>query len=369
MEALQKDLEAMRLSSEEKVVHFQMQLNQSKTREEAKSNELQTMKSELEKLMSRVGTLSNVKEEKETLLEHNKEMIVALQSRIMEVEPEVVQLRDKVKDHERRYSALQLLKVEQDNVLGATQRELKNAIAEKEALLQKVHDLEETRVKSESQSVKLTTLGEEINNLKEEIEEKSAIIMRLRTEAQTSERNHAMRTAMLATCEAQVETLQKELATKDETTKDALERVSSLQISLAALEARLDERTQEAARQITSLEEEQESQRRNYTQLLRAKEVEQQEAIEAAKRDYGKKSAMARQLLSEREEEVRVLSTKVRELQEEIASGAPTERKIFELAQVQSRRDALNGVHRYDVCLVGRYILVVTPLLSFAAFS
>ena len=37
----------------------------------------------------------------------------------------------------------------------------------------------------------------------------TSLITRLRAEAQASERNHAMRTAMLATCEAQVAQLQK----------------------------------------------------------------------------------------------------------------------------------------------------------------
>jgi hypothetical protein len=64
--------------------------------------------------------------------------------------------------------------------------------------------------------------------------------------AQTSERNHAMRTAMLATCEAQLETLQQELRDKDATSHEAIERVTSLQASLAAAEARLAERVKEA---------------------------------------------------------------------------------------------------------------------------
>jgi hypothetical protein len=66
------------------------------------------------------------------------------------------------------------------------------------------------------------------------------------TSLQTSERNHAMRTAMLATCEAQLETLQQELRDKDVTSHEAIERVTSLQASLAAAEARLAERVKEA---------------------------------------------------------------------------------------------------------------------------
>ena len=350
-ESLHKDLDAMRLASEERVVHFQMQLNQAKGREESKLQEIVSLRSDVDKLTQRVSVLSKGQEEKQTLLESNKEMIVALQSRILEVEPETAQLREKVKDHERRYAALQLLKAEQDNVLATMQREAKSTVQEKETLLQRVRELEEARLKAEGQSLKVSSLTEELNTLREELEEKVATIMRLRAAAQTSERNHAMRTAMLAACEAQLETLQSQLQSKDQTIQEAVERATSLQISLATVEARLEERSRESQEQITTLEREVMAQKEVYSQLLRVKEQEHVEALEAVKKDFGKKSAMARQLLSEREEEVRVLSAKVCSLQEEIASGAPTERKIFELAQAQSRRDALNVVHRYLLAL------------------
>lgn len=343
---LQKDLDAMRLASEERVVHFQLQLNQCKKAEESKSMDLQAARSEIEKLSSKISSLSIVKEEKETLLESNKEMIVALQARLMEIEPEVVQLRDKVKDHERRYSALQLLKVEQDKVVANAQGDFKAMLAEKDSLQQRIKDLDEARMKAEGQALKLSSLNEEMNQLKEEIEEKSAIIIRLRSEAQTSERNHAMRTAMLATCEAQLEALQKEMEGKDGTIVEALERVSSLQIQMSSLQARMEERTQESVVQIEGLNQELQREREMHSVLLKAKEQERLDALETTKKEFGKKAAMARQLLAEREEEVRVLSTKVKQMQEEIASGAPTDRKLLEFAQAQSRRDTMNGVHR-----------------------
>ena len=56
-----------------------------------------------------------------------------------------------------------------------------------------------------------------------------------------------MRTAMLATCEAQLEALQKEMATKESTAQEMIERVTSLQAALSSCEARLAERVKEAA--------------------------------------------------------------------------------------------------------------------------
>ena len=59
-----------------------------------------------------------------------------------------------------------------------------------------------------------------------------------------------------------------------------------------------------------------------------------------------KKSSMARSLLSEREEEVRQLSARVAALTDEISSGAPSDRRIFELAQSQAKREATYGMQR-----------------------
>lgn len=49
--------------------------------------------------------------------------------------------------------------------------------------------------------------------------------------------------------------------------------------------------------------------------------------------------------MNEKEEEARLLSCKVAELQAEINSGAPTERKIFELASMQAKREASLSLH------------------------
>lgn len=76
---------------------------------------------------------------------------------------------------------------------------------------------------------------------------------------------------------------------------------------------------------------------------------EHEAAIEALKKDYNKKSSTARLLLNEKEESLRTLVVRVRELEEEIFSGAPQERKIFELAQSQAKREATHGLHKY-VC-------------------
>ena len=71
-----------------------------------------------------------------------------------------------------------------------------------------------------------------------------------------------------------------------------------------------------------------------------------EDKLEAARKDFVKKSNLARALLTEREEEAAALAGRVAELQAEIASGAPSERKIFQFAELQSQRDIAQGLHR-----------------------
>jgi chromosome segregation ATPase len=89
--------------------------------------------------------------------------------------------------------------------------------------------------------------------LKSSIEERDSIIQRLRSEQLTGERNHATRAAILATIEAQVEELNKDILTKDQTIHELIERISSLQSNVTSLEIRLKERIDEFTNEINTL--------------------------------------------------------------------------------------------------------------------
>jgi len=64
-----------------------------------------------------------------------------------------------------------------------------------------------------------------------ELDDKTTQIKRIQTENEKKEQNHAMRTAMLAAAEQQIEDINKECTIKDDTVKDAMERVTTLQVS------------------------------------------------------------------------------------------------------------------------------------------
>lgn len=154
-----------------------------------------------------------------------------------------------------------------------------------------------------------------------------------------------MKTAMLATAEVQIDNLKKEILSKENTTKEALDRVTSLQIKLSSTEARLEERVKELTEQIDDLNRQIESLKVQHDNTIVALKEQSELHLEGVQREHAKKSSTARMLVSEKEEEVRLLQDKVKELQAEIASGAPAERKIFELANLQARRDAAHGQH------------------------
>jgi chromosome segregation ATPase len=336
---LRKEMDIIKNNCEEKIVYMQMSIHQSKQREEKLTLDLSSLKTDYDKSSKRL-------EEKEILLQTNKDMLVSLQSRLIEIEPELSSYKEKMKELERRFSSLQLLKYEQDNMINSLRSDCRTVTTEKEKLLMKCKELEDRNAKSDSQNTKIVLLNEEINTLKEEIEEKSSVITRLRSEISTNEKNHAIRVAMLATSEQQVLELKKIIEKKEEENKEFIDRIASLQINYSSLEQSLKEKVKENEKSLSSLEKQLSEEKDNYNSIILSLKSSNEENIENMKKDFNKRSAMARSLLSEKEDEIRLLSLKVHELQDEISSGAPSERKIFELAQLQSKRESLHGIHR-----------------------
>eukprot|EP00598_Pedospumella_elongata_P001101 CAMPEP_0184981342 /NCGR_PEP_ID=MMETSP1098-20130426/11106_1 /TAXON_ID=89044 /ORGANISM="Spumella elongata, Strain CCAP 955/1" /LENGTH=958 /DNA_ID=CAMNT_0027504899 /DNA_START=60 /DNA_END=2939 /DNA_ORIENTATION=- len=345
IENIQKEMETNKTTFEEKIVYLQMQLTSTKDQATSKDKESVNHKAVTDKLHAQIASLQRSIEEKDLSYNSNKDMIQALQSRLIEMEPELVANREKIAQHERHATAQAMLKAEQTALINSLRNDLKNNLDESEGARRRVKELEEFKVKAEGQLLKLNSLTEQVQEYKSVIEEKDSLITRIRNEMQVAERNHAMRTAMLATCEAQLETHAADLQAKDNTIAETIERVTSLQSSLAASESRLAERVAEFNAQVSALEERVQNVEKDRDVALSTLEKIHEEALDALKRDHAKKSAMARTLLSEREEEVRVLSTKNQELLEEINSGAPTERKIFELATSQAKRENMHGKH------------------------
>jgi chromosome segregation ATPase len=352
LEEMARDAEAQRVNFEEKLLHLQMASNTQKSRDEGKDKDLQVARRHAEKLAAQLTALTQLNEEKDMSVRSNKEMISALQARLIELEPELAQAKERAKEVERHSGASAMMRVEQDALLTTLRKDLRLTLEERDQATRRVKELEEFRVKAEGQLLHMATLTDQVTALQTSVEDKTSFITRLRSEAQTSERNHAMRTAMLATCEAQLESLQQELSAKDATNLEVVGRITELQAAVVASEARLAERVQEANAQVEALEKQSSETEQAHLLVIKNMRAHHEETLEALKRDHARKSSMARTLLSEREEDVRLLTAKVAEQHDEITSGAPSERKIFELAQSQAKREATHGMHRCDFILV-----------------
>jgi len=341
--ALQTELDAVRSKSEEKVLYLQMQVNSAKAREEEHHREQAAAKAQLEAMEAQIASLRRLTAEKDSAVGSNREVIEALQNKIFELEPEVERGKEKVRELERNVNAQLLLKAEQDALLTALRRDLKAMMEAREEDVRRLKELEEHKGRADSQHVKMAAMNDQLTVLQAAVEDKTALVTRLRAEAQASERNHAMRTAVLATTEAQLEAVRRDLAGRDAAAKEAAERAAALAARVAALEAGLDARARESEAQVASLMQTAEGERKRYAEVQAQARDAHESALDACKRDYAKKSSLARALLSEREEEVRLLTARNEELQTEIASGAPNERRIFELAELQARREAMYG--------------------------
>ena len=107
IESQQKEIESLKLNYEEKIVFLQMQLNGYKTKDENRDKELTSLKKQLEKALQQV-------EEREVSVSSNKEVLQALQNRLFDLEPDLAQCKDRIKELDRLLNAPNMMKAEQD---------------------------------------------------------------------------------------------------------------------------------------------------------------------------------------------------------------------------------------------------------------
>ena len=195
-------------------------------------------------------------------------------------------------------------------------------------------------------------MDQQINLLQSSIDEKNTLITRLRAESQAADRNVAVKTNMLTTAEIQAQALNKEIIElkneiiqKDKSQKLAVERVIVVEEKLKITEMELVNSI-EANRVMCESNELKEIETiKNHEIIIADIKAKYDEKMDTIKKENTRKSSLARTLLTEREEENNFLKAKNEELVSEIKSGAPSERRIFELAEVQAKREAVHGLH------------------------
>jgi DNA repair exonuclease SbcCD ATPase subunit len=228
--AAQRELEASAAKKEEAVLYLQLQLNKARDAEDSREKEAAGTKKQLDALLAQVTHLQLQSEERESSLRTHKEMLAALQAKLEETESQYDSSRERGKELERNMGAVSVMKAEHESIVAALRRDLKMALEFRDIADKSTRESEQLNAKLEALGAKAAALTEQNGSLQAQLDEKTSTITRLRAEAANNERTHAMRTAMLATCEAQIESLKQELAMKDATTKEAVERVSVLQV-------------------------------------------------------------------------------------------------------------------------------------------
>jgi chromosome segregation ATPase len=346
LDELQKMLEVSKTQYEERVLFLQLQLNNTKTKEDSLMKDLAEMRKHIDSLQSHISSLQMKVEERDIALQSSKEINQALQNNLIETEALLSSAREYLKDKEMTAKSSVDSVKERDDLIASLRKEVSAYQEHLEGSLNRIKDLEEYRIKTEGLMMKLASQTDQINQMTISLEDSASLITRLRSEAQANDRNHAMRTAMLATCEAQLDALKQELGLKTSSLQESVERVTSLQSRLASTELRFEERLKEANTKVQDLETKVKDEKKQFDEKLAEIKAHYEANIEESKKEFAKKSNLARSLITEKEEENRLLSAKVQELQTEISSGAPSERKILELAQTQARRENFFGQHR-----------------------
>lgn len=192
----------------------------------------------------------------------------------------------------------------------------------------------------------------QINALQAQVEDRNTIITRLKSDFAVSDRSVGLKSASLVAAEAQLcardkekEAMRKEMTSQTESLFQALQKIKTLELKMDALENVTAEKSQGFENEKRNLYAKESAIVKKYENQLTEMKLNAEERIEIIKKENAKKSSLARTLLTEREEENNFLKTKNEELISEIKSGSPSDRKFFELAEIQAKREAVHGQH------------------------
>ena len=291
-----------------------------------------------------VNSLSMILEEKELSDANQKEMIQYLQERLNDIDKANEQITEENKAATSQLSSHQVLKAEQEALLTSLRVSLQEALDNNGKLEAEVVVLRMFKDQHESKVGALEALGEESEAMRDKLAEQTALITRLRQEGEKSGQAHAMRTAMLATTEGELEQARGSLKEKELELEAAREQIDDLRAQLTKEEGRQEEKICTFKQELAESKAEQERERQAHSAQVRELVEEQHAEADKAQREFAKKSNIARQLLQEKEEDIRLLNEKIEMLMVEIRSGAPSERRIFEIAKTQAQREHLHSV-------------------------
>jgi hypothetical protein len=176
----ESDSQLLKSQQDEKILYLQIQANTSRGHDN--NNEILSLKKQLDANISKSLTLQQNLEEKDLAIKSNKDVILALQNLLGEMEPELESSRQRIKEIERNHNANAVMKAEQESYLSTMKKDLKSALDSRDNNLKRIKELEDYYKKTEDNAQKMSSMSEQMALLEVGIEEKSSLIIRLRKE-------------------------------------------------------------------------------------------------------------------------------------------------------------------------------------------
>jgi chromosome segregation ATPase len=304
-----------------------------KKRLESELTKQKSLQSQLEAAQKRVeevaangsATASSLLQRQETL---EKEKI-ELMNRTKQMKDELSSKSNKVEELSGKLQAL-----------SSNMNVLTNDIRTKDEKLEMASKLD-ARLKTSEEEV--ARLRELVNKLKLEQMKNATLVEKLQSEKEANEQSQGERTAIVRMLEGQIADISEKLidatAKLEAASYDVKQKEEDLQSATTELEkltAQFDEINEEAKRSSEALALAQKGADAKSTKAL---EVVQKE-LQVTKQQMARKSAAAQRLLQQREAECAQLRKTTKDLQQEVDKGSYSDRKIFELAALQSNRES-----------------------------
>lgn len=343
IEDLEKLIETERSIHEEKLLFLRMQ-NQNQNQQNNSSDSLRTIE-EISELKQTIILQKTQLDDQHHRIEIFQEQIRQYEKKILSLELELERNKEKVKELEKNNTASTILKVEQEALLNNLRKDLKNAITSKDEALRRIKEFEEYRMRAEGQLIRLVEYKEKAMTADLRLNENQTLISRLQTQLQTVETNYALKTAMLATVEAEIESL-RDIEKKFKLSSSDQQRIIlELQNNIQNSKETINKLIQEKENCIESFQNQILEINKQHNEIIQKNQIDFNNQIEQFIKESTTKSILANKLLTERDEEIKTLKLTISDLKSEIASGRPSERKIFELAQSQANREAAIGAN------------------------
>ncbi|TFJ88449.1 hypothetical protein NSK_000023 [Nannochloropsis salina CCMP1776] len=181
----------------------------------------------------------------------------------------------------------------------------------------------------------------------QQLAEKTGVLLRVRSDLERTEQSYALKTAQVAQLETGVQEMVLEMKRLRESVEEGemararLSReVESRQQACVKLEKALMETKEILRKEKEAWESGAQAQRDESRQQAASQQQTFEEELMLYQKESQKKSALAREIIADKDRQLGECVQKITALEEEIASGSYTDRKIMELATVQSQRDS-----------------------------